>query len=472
MSDRATLSRSEALVQAEKQVLGEIHSSDEAYQNLLHLCDYLGDRWAGSESERRGGEWLRDRASGYGLRAPRLQPFDHAGWRRGPISLRVTSPLEREVAAIALPYAPSADIRGEAIWVGQGEEEDYAKLPPDACKGKIVVSWAESTPPPGGHASHRREKTGRALAAGAGAFLFVNQNAGMMAITGSLTAGFEGELPALGLPRESGDYIRRLLENGPVELALKIESTFADTSSSNVLADLGPDERAQSFLLTGAHYDAHDVAVGAIDNTSGTVVVLEAARALKKVEHVLPMPLRIVLFACEEVGLLGAWHYTRAMASDLPRCRFVLNVDSPVKSVPGEESLSLCGFPELVPYFQRLGTELKYEFEVKDRISAYADHFPFSVAGVPSGTLGSRPTPGMVGRGWGHTPADTVDKVNPKSLQSAAGLVARLLLRLAFEPEFPGRHRTHEEMDQTIDASPIGWYVRRFGRYPFQPLWA
>ena len=113
--------------------------------------------------------------------------------------------------------------------------------------------------------------------------------------------------------------------------------------------------------------------------------MLEAARALKKVEHVLPMPVRVVLFACEEVGLLGAWHYTRELAGDLPRCRFVLNVDSPVKSVPGEESLSLCGFPELVPYFQQLGAELKYEFEVKDRISAYADHFPFSVAGVPSG---------------------------------------------------------------------------------------
>jgi Iap family predicted aminopeptidase len=470
MSDRATLGRAEALAQAEKAVLGEIHSSDEAYRNLLHLCDVVGDRFAGSESQRRGGEWLRERAEGYGLRAPRLQQFGHLGWRRGPVSLRLTAPVERELAAIALPYTPSADLTGEAIWVGQGEEEDYAKLAPDACRGKIVASWAESTPPPGGHASHRREKTGRALAAGAKAFLFVNQNPGMLAITGSLTAGFEGELPALGLPRESGDYVRRLLESGPVELALRIESSFDDTTSWNVLAELGPDRPEDAFLLTGAHYDAHDVAVGASDNTSGTVAVLEAARALKQVEPLLPMPVRVVLFACEEVGLLGAWHYAKERAADLPRCRFVLNVDSPVKSVPGDESLSVCGFPELVPYFQGLGRDLKYEFEVKERISAYADHFPFSVAGVPSGTLGSRPTSGMVGRGWGHTPADTVDKVNPKALQSAAALVARLLLRLSFETEFPGRHRTREEMDKTIDASPIGWYVRRFGRYPFQPL--
>jgi Zn-dependent M28 family amino/carboxypeptidase len=472
MTDRATLSRADALVQAEKTVLGEVYSSDEAYLNLVHLCDIVGDRFAGSASERQGGEWLREKAERYGLRAPRLQQFGHTGWTRGPVSLRVLSPVEREVAAIALPYTPSADITGEAIWVGQGEQEDYDKLPADACQGKIVASWAESTPPPGGHASHRREKTGRALAAGAKAFLFVNQNAGMMAITGSLTAGFEGELPALGLPREAGDYVRRLIESGPVRLAIKIDSTFAETTSHNVLAELGPARGDGEYLLTGGHYDAHDVAVGAVDNTSGTVVVLEAMRALKRVESALPMPVRMILFACEEVGLLGAWHYSKEMAGELGRCRFVLNVDSPVKAAPGDESLRTCGFPELVPYFQRLGQELKYEFEVRDTISAYADHFPFSAAGVPSGTLGSRPTPGMVGRGWGHTPADTVDKVNPKALQAAAGLVARLLLRLAFEPEFPGRHRTAAEVEETIAKSPIGWYVKRFGRYPFQPTWA
>jgi Zn-dependent M28 family amino/carboxypeptidase len=291
-----------------------------------------------------------------------------------------------------------------------------------------------------------------------------------MAITGALAAGYEGELPSLGLPRESGDYQRRLLENGPVKLRIKIESTFVEQPSVNVVSELGP-EGAREYVLTGAHYDAHDVAVGALDNTSGTVVILEAARALKKVEHLLPTPVRFVHFACEEVGLLGAWHYAKT-AGDLDRCRFVLNVDSPVRANPGDESLSLCGFPELVPWFQKVGREIKYEFEVRERISAYSDHFPFAVRGVPNGSLGSRPQPGMVGRGWGHTPADTVDKVNPKAIQAAAGLVARLLLRLSFEQQLPAQRRTPEQMAQTIDKSPIGWYVRQFKRFPFQPPWA
>jgi aminopeptidase YwaD len=465
-----TTSRDQALTQAERTVLGEIWSSSEAYDNLVYLCDIVGDRWAGSDSERQGGAWLRDKAASYGLRNPRLQEFKHLAWNRGPVSLRITSPVDREVAAIALPYTPAADFEAEAIWVNQGEPADYERLGADACRGKIVVSWAESTAPPGGHAPHRREKFGWALAAGAIGFLFVNQNAGMMSITGALAAGYEGELPSLGLPREAGDYLRRLLENGPVKLHVKIESTFQEQPSFNVLSDLGSD-RGGEFVVTGAHYDAHDVAVGALDNTSGTVVILEAARALKKVEDLLPTPIRFVNFACEEVGLLGAWHYAKTIG-DLDRCRFVLNVDSPVRANPGDESLSLCGFPELVPWFQQVSSEIKYDFEVRERISAYSDHFPFAVRGVPNGSLGSRPQPGMVGRGWGHTPADTVDKVNPKALQAAASLVARLLLRLSFEKQFPAQRRTAKEMAATIDKSPIGWYVRQFGRYPFQPPWA
>ena len=78
----------------------------------------------------------------------------------------------------------------------------------------------------------------------------------------------------------------------------------------------------------------------------------------------------------------------------------------------------------------------------------------------------------MVGRGWGHTPADTVDKVNPKAIQAAAALTARLLLRMSLDQSFPGRHRTREAMNATFDASPIGWYIRRFKRFPFQPPWA
>ena len=113
---------------------------------------------------------------------------------------------------------------------------------------------------------------------------------------------------------------------------------------------------------------------------------------------------------------------------------------------------------------------MAYEFPVKDSIGAYADHFPFAMAGVPNATMGSTDAnSGLIGRGWGHTAADTVDKVVPKTLQASAATAARLLLRLAFAEDWPGQHRSREDMAATVAASPIGWYVEKFGRYPFQP---
>jgi Iap family predicted aminopeptidase len=463
------LSRSAALERAEKAVLGEVWTSSEAYDNLVYLCDYIGNRWAGSDSERAAAAFLLEKARSYGLHDVAGQAFAHDGWTRGAASLEVVSPVPREIAAIALPYTPAADLEAEAIWVGQGEEEDFQRLA-GQIRGKIVLTAAESTPGPGQRSSHRREKFGRAIDAGAAAFLFVNQNQGMLAITGALAAGFPAEVPGLGLPKESGEYVVRLLSAGPVRLRLRVEATFAPTTSANILARVGANVADGPFLLTGAHYDAHDVAVGALDNAAGAVVVLEAARALRAVEDLLPLPVRVALFACEEVGLLGAWHYAAQAQDELARCRFVLNVDSAARGVPGNENLNLCGFPDLVPYFQGLGRRMRYEIPIKDGLSAYSDHFPFAVAGVPNATMGATDaSSGLIGRGWGHTPADTVDKVNPKALQATAATAARLLLHLAYAEEWPGTHRTREEMAATIAASPIGWYVERFGRYPFQP---
>ncbi|HVC33472.1 MAG TPA: M28 family peptidase [Chloroflexota bacterium] len=458
-----------ALARAEKAVLGEIWTSSEAYDNLVYLCDRLGNRWAGSASEREAAEYLLEKARQYGLREVTGQEFRHDAWTRGPVRLDVVAPVAREVAAIALPYTPPAELEGEVVWVGQGEAEDFQRLEGEV-KGKIVLSAAEASPGAGQRSSHRREKFARAIGAGAIAFLFANQNPGMLAITGALAAGFPAEIPGLGLPKESGDFIVRLLQSGPVRLRLMIEARFAPTSSLNVLGQIGPASPDGPFLIVGGHYDAHDVAVGALDNAAGSMVCLEAARALATVADDLPMPVRVALFACEEVGLLGAWHYADQAKNDLDRCRFVLNIDSAARGYPGNENLNLCGFPDLVPYFQNVGREMRYEFPVKDGLSAYSDHFPFAVAGVPNATMGaSDASSGLVGRGWGHTAADTVDKVTPKSLQASAATAARVLLRLAFEESWPAQHRTRADMAETIAKSPIGWYVEKFGRYPFQP---
>ena len=73
---------------------------------------------------------------------------------------------------------------------------------------------------------------------------------------------------------------------------------------------------------------------------------------------------------------------------------------------------------------------------------------------------------GLVGRGWGHTPADTFDKANSKSLQSAAMVTARLLLRVAEAGDWPARRRRIEEVEQQLTQAGLLDGLKRSGRWP------
>ena len=149
----------------------------------------------------------------------------------------------------------------------------------------------------------------------------------------------------------------------------------------------------------------------------------------------------------------------------------MLNLDTAGRGLPGTESLVVNGTPELVPYFERAGKEMGYGFEVRDRFTSASDHFPFAMNGVPSGgistsQLAASATMGLVGRGWGHTPADTFDKANPKSLQAAAMVAARLLLRVAEATDWPGFRRTTDDVERQLEGAGLLEGLKRSGRWP------
>ncbi|MHC5079705.1 MAG: M28 family peptidase, partial [Planctomycetota bacterium] len=61
----------------------------------------------------------------------------------------------------------------------------------------------------------------------------------------------------------------------------------------------------------------------------------------------------------------------------------------------------------------------------------HSDHFPFFLAGVPVANLAAPGSGHKGGRGWGHTIADTLDKVDIQALRLAVEVLARSLIRLA-----------------------------------------
>ena len=97
------------------------------------------------------------------------------------------------------------------------------------------------------------------------------------------------------------------------------------TAGRNIVVTLGDSEGG---IVIGAHYDAARLAdgslsKGAVDNAASTVLLVRLAEALRADK--LPVPVRIVWFDMEELGLIGSARYAKAHSSD--RITAMLNFD-------------------------------------------------------------------------------------------------------------------------------------------------
>lgn len=449
----------------ERHILAEVWTSDEIYRNLVHLCDDLGNRFGGSESEHAAAEFLRSKMVEYGLQNVHLEEFPTYTWERGECQLDVTAPVEKSLSAIAMPYAGSGEFRGALIDVGQGEQADFDRLG-DEVRGKIVLTDAETHTQQTQRPIHRTDKFRWAVEAGATACIFVNRNPGLLHITGALyarkpgspdDADHEAPIPGIGVSHETGSRLRRLLERGEeVQVRIQLQNRTYLSHSYNVVGDIpGSGANANEIVLFGGHYDGHDIAQGAGDDAAGTLVGLEIGRVLASFAGQFERTLRIICFGCEEIGLIGAWkHAERYSNNQDETLRFVMNLDGAGRGQGGQERVTITGDKSLEPYFRNFSEEHHYAFNVTTRLSVHSDHFPFLMAGFPSGTLNSQDsTAGMIGRGYGHTEGDTVDKVTLRGLQMGSALAARVAAKMACDENLPMEGYTDTQVREMLEEN-------------------
>jgi aminopeptidase YwaD len=459
---------SDLIREVDRHVIGEIWTSDGIYQSLKHLCDDVGHRFGGSNSEHAGAEYLAGKMRDFGLQNVHLEEFPMYSWERGECFLAMTEPVERSFSAISMPYTGTENLEGELVDVGEGEEPDFERLS-DRIRGNIVLTDAE-TNRPGQTKSHRTDKYRRAVDHGATGVIFINQNPGLLHITGALYARNPGgpnvedhiaPIPGIGVSWEAGSTIRRLAERGTPHIRMRVKNTTYKSKSHNVIGDVPGGSNKDEVILFGGHYDGHDIAPGATDDTAGTLVGVEAGRTLAPFASKLKRTVRIICFGCEEIGLLGAWNHSEQYQSADEKLVYMVNLDGAGRGKGGMEQIIVTGDEEdTVKYFENLQNDLNYAFPVISNISAHSDHFPFFLAGYPSATLRSQDaTAGMIGRGYGHTEADTVDKVTLRGLQMSAVLVARLAARLAEDESFAPAHRTQEDVKAMLEKHKMDHFL-------------
>lgn len=392
----------------------EVHEAlgDDAWDLLTQLTQL--NRFGGHPGEQAAADVIQDALESIGVENVSQQHFEMLRWTRGSSQLAVLDPIEQSFDTIALPYSPAAEIEAELVDVGHGTPSEIDERD---VEGKIAIASTDS--PEDQRFVHRMETFGHLVDAGAAAFIFANHIEGQLAPTGTLRFNERAEIPGLGVSHEAGAWLTDYADQGGTARVC-VQAEHETAKSQNVHGTLGPDSDEEILVL--GHHDAHDIAEGAIDNGAGVATVITAARLLADID--LDLQVRVATVGSEELGLIGS--DVLAESLDLDRVRAVINTDGAASArgmVANTQSSEALG--EVVNRVEERSGE---SISVEPTVSPYSDHWRFLERNVPTVQLGSESDDR--GRGWGHTAADTRDKVDPEHITAHARLTALMALEL------------------------------------------
>ncbi|UCH01647.1 MAG: M28 family peptidase [Candidatus Bathyarchaeota archaeon] len=422
------------------------------------MADELGSRFAGTESEKKAQIYLVKKFKEYGFSHALIEEFTYYGWKRGSVSLTMLKPIKKELNAIALALSPGGEVEGNVIDIGTGSPEEFAKNGRNV-KGRIALCSSATSPT--GKRVHRRTKYGYAVDYGAIGFIFMNHNPGQLPPTGSLRPAYRmgGEIPGIGISMETGSQMLRLAKSKQFKVRFKDESRLIPNSiSANVVAELPG--KTEEWLVVGGHYDGHDIAQGAMDNLSAIAVIMEVARVLEKYRGTFRRSIRFIAFGCEEIGVTGSTCYVDQHQNELKKITIMVNLElGRLAQKDGTQHVAFrfCQQPQLEKMLKKFSEEIKYPMIITKETSTASDHWPFYMRGVPAINMREEPSPQLqtLGRGWGHTSADTMDKVDARNLHEGAMVLGRLLIRLASWNGKIAEHISIEEIVKTLEDTEL-----------------
>jgi hypothetical protein len=200
-----------------------------------------------------------------------------------------------------------------------------------------------------------------------------------------------------------------------------------------LIEGVDPRLKEETIVFSG-HYDHDGVRegktyYGADDNGSGTVGVIELARAFAKNPEKPKRSLLFAVFAAEERGLLGSYFYVAHPLRPIDKTRAVINFDmigrneAPSAQTEGlieiaadtSNELNLIGVINSPDYRavverenNRVGLKLNYKWDNDAALNVFqrSDQFPFALHDIPAMWWFTGFHPDY------HQPTDTVDRIN------------------------------------------------------------
>jgi Iap family predicted aminopeptidase len=409
----------------------------------------------GSKGHAGAMDYLEAKLKDLGLETQR-QPFRFPGWIRGESELRMTTPHDRSLRAVALAYVGNhPPVEGDIAYV---EARDIEKLDPEAIKDRVLLARQNVT------FSHD-DMLQLAEEHGVKGLLYTNRvNGGQVLGRTANRQGKETPFPVFSITQEEGLWMKRLLDDGvPVSVRMQTTSEPRMFEAVNLVATL-PGETGERVVL-GGHFDSWDLGQGAIDNGLGVAQIYEVARILSEGHPRNRHTIEFVWFDAEEFGLWGSHRYVEA--NELDSIRVMVNLDMVGRPI----AINAMGFEDLVPELETYAEALggwKFSKEVANVPWLGSDHHPFILKGIPAITFNAPIDHDSVR--YYHDFADTMDKVDRRMLAESCAYIALLVHDLANSaaPKIP-------HLDDAATAGlfrDAGLYDRmhRAGRWPFGDL--
>ncbi|MDX1547482.1 MAG: M28 family metallopeptidase [Rhodothermales bacterium] len=404
------------------------------FDRLAYLCDTFGHRLSGSESLERAIDWILAEMEADGLANVHGEEVMVPHWVRGREALTLVAPREQPMRVLGLGGSigtPPEGIEADVLVVGSYEE--LAARASEAA-GKIVLYNVPFTT----YGQTVQYRTGGAVAAArAGAVASLVRSVGPYSMDTPHTGNSRYEdgvprIPHAAVTMEDAMMMQRMQDRGqPVRLRLMMEAqTLPDARSRNVVAELVGRERPEEVVVLGGHIDSWDVGQGAMDDAGGCVAAWQAVKLLKDLGLRPRRTIRVVLWTNEENGLRGATAYRDAHADELDRHVLAIESDAGVFKPSG---FGFGGTAEAYAVVQEIGRLLdRIEAGTITRGGGGADIGPIMREGVPGMGLS---VDGSKYFWYHHTPADTIDKLDPHEFNLSVAAMAVMAYVVAEMPE-------------------------------------
>jgi aminopeptidase YwaD len=398
----------------------------------------FGDRFVGSAGDRTAAEYVRAQFGQLGFEVENRE-FTTLGYQHSAAEVRL---IDGRVLEAIPPYfsppTPTNGVRGELVFVGGGDAEDYEGLD---VAGKIPVIQETGL----GYARFWMGKFA-AIAAQRGAVAVVvihplpwPYRMSMEAGNGRLEARFlQDQVPVVCISAVDGALLMHAIGSGQTEATIVVACERPEVSGWNVSGILRGSTWPEERILVVAHRD-HGLWPGANDNGSGFGTMLEVACALAEEK-----PRRSVEFLCttaEEGVTKGIAAYIEALRHEGTLSRIRAAIDLDMFGTGGKLKLVELGlWPDTEPirhtewlmqWIEHVAEELGYDIGRMTASWGVAESGRLIQAGVPAAWFW-RPDDFYY-----HSIHDSVDKLDGNCLKAVGDITVVTVWQLANADELP-----------------------------------